>query len=62
MDVTSCLDVLVPILQLRCKYDRFVLQAILPVLVGAARPAAEGGGFQSFPFHKLGRLSVNHKP
>ena len=33
------------------------LQAILPVLLGAARPAAEGGGFRAFPFYKLAGLS-----
>ena len=33
------------------------LQAILPVLIGPARPAAEGGGFKAFPFHKLAELS-----
>ena len=32
-------------------------QAVLPVLVGQARPAAEGGGFEAFPFYKLARLS-----
>jgi len=30
---------------------------VLPVLVGQARPAAEGGGFGEFPFYKLARLS-----
>ena len=30
------------------------VQAILPVIVG---PAAEGGGFRTFPFYKLARLS-----
>ena len=30
------------------------LQAVLPVLVG---PAAGGGGFETFPFYKLARLS-----
>ncbi|KAJ1487096.1 hypothetical protein T484DRAFT_1787681 [Baffinella frigidus] len=33
------------------------VQAILPVLIGHPRPAAEGGGFGSFPFYKLARLS-----
>ena len=33
------------------------VQAILPVLLGPARPAAKGGGFAAFPFHKLARLS-----
>jgi hypothetical protein len=32
-------------------------QAILPVLLGPARTAAEGGGFGPFPFHKLAGLS-----
>eukprot|EP00290_Baffinella_frigidus_P041768 CAMPEP_0180287810 /NCGR_PEP_ID=MMETSP0988-20121125/13621_1 /TAXON_ID=697907 /ORGANISM="non described non described, Strain CCMP2293" /LENGTH=842 /DNA_ID=CAMNT_0022262261 /DNA_START=659 /DNA_END=3183 /DNA_ORIENTATION=+ len=34
--------------------SRFAVHAILPVIVGAA---AEGGGFGTFPFHKLARLS-----
>jgi hypothetical protein len=33
------------------------VQAILPVLLGPARPAAKGGGFAAFPFHKLAGLS-----
>jgi len=32
-------------------------QAVLPVLVGPARPEAEGGGFREFPFSKLAGLS-----
>ena len=33
------------------------VQAVLPVLIGPARTAAEGGGFAAFPFHKLAGLS-----
>ena len=33
------------------------VQALLPVLIGPARTAAEGGGFAAFPFHKLAGLS-----
>ncbi|KAJ1471840.1 hypothetical protein T484DRAFT_3485030 [Baffinella frigidus] len=33
------------------------VQAVLPLMIGPARTAAEGGGFGSFPFHKLAVLS-----
>jgi len=33
------------------------VQAVLPVLIGPARTAAEGGGFGAFPFYKLAGLS-----
>ena len=33
------------------------MQAVVPVLIGPARPAVEGGGFAAFPFHKLAGLS-----
>ncbi|KAJ1479290.1 hypothetical protein T484DRAFT_2881444 [Baffinella frigidus] len=33
---------------------RFAVQAVLPVMLG---PATDGGGFGTFPFHKLTRLS-----
>ena len=29
----------------------------MPVLIGAARPATEGGGFAAFPFYRLAGLS-----
>ncbi|KAJ1491967.1 hypothetical protein T484DRAFT_1772740, partial [Baffinella frigidus] len=32
--------------------------AVLPLLIGTARPSAEGGGFRTFPFYKLARLSA----
>ena len=28
-------------------------QAVVPVLIGAARPATEGGGFAAFPFYRF---------
>ncbi|KAJ1473991.1 hypothetical protein T484DRAFT_1912139, partial [Baffinella frigidus] len=40
------------------RVDNVLLElAVLPVLIGPARPAAEGGGFETFPFYKLARLS-----